>query len=53
MHTVNLTKHHNDPWKLILKHAICLAQVIKLHDVDLYNITPYKKCTVLESTYAQ
>ena len=28
-----------------------LAKVIKSHDVHLYKITPYNKCTVLKSTY--
>ena len=38
---------------LILKHANFLAEGIKSHDVRLYNIMLYKKCTVLKTTSAQ
>ena len=30
-----------------------LAEVIKSHDVNLYKIAAYNKCTLLKSTYAQ
>ena len=53
IHDVTMTKCQKYPSKLILKHANVLDQVIKLHNVYLYNITPYKKFTVLKSMYAQ
>ena len=34
-----------------LKYVNILTELIKLHNVHLFNLTPYKKCTVLKSTY--
>ena len=53
MHAVTLTKYHNYPSKLIIKHANILSKVIKSHNVNLYRITPYNKCTELKYMYAQ
>ena len=53
IHDVPLMKYQNYPLKIMLKHANALAQVIKLHDVHLYYITPYKKCSLLKYMYVK
>ena len=53
IHDFTMTKYHNHPSKLILKHENVLSKGIILHDVNLYQITLYNKCTVIKSTYAK
>ena len=48
IHAVSMTKYQK-----YLSILNILAKVIKSHDLNLYKITPYNKCTVLKSTYAQ
>ena len=53
INAVSVTKYQKYPSILILKHTNVLSEVTKLHDVNLYKIIPYNKCTVLKSTYTQ
>ena len=53
IYAVILNKCQKYPSKLIRKHANILVEVIKLHGVNLFNMTQYNKCTVIKSTYAQ
>ena len=46
-------KYHDYHSILILKHANILDEVMKSNDVNLYKITPYKKCIALKYMYAQ
>ena len=50
---VSVIKYQKYSWILIIKHADVLAEVIKSHDVNLYNIMQDKKCKLLKSTYTQ
>ena len=53
IHAVSVTKYQKHPSTSIPKYVILLAEVIKSHDVRLYNITMYNKCTVLNASYTQ
>ena len=53
IHPVSVKKYHKYPSILILKHTNVLAGLIKSKDMYLYQISTYKKCTVLKSTHAQ
>ena len=52
-HAFSVTKYQKYPSIFILKHANVLDQVIKLHDVNLYQINMYKQCKILKSMYEQ
>ena len=47
INAVSVKKYQKYPSIIILKHVNVLAEVIKSHGVHLYQITPYKKCTIL------
>ena len=53
IHAVTMMKYHDYHSILILKHANILDEVMKSNDVNLYKITPYKKCIALKYMYAQ
>ena len=53
IHSVSVKKYQNYPSILMIKNVNILDEVIKLHDVHLYQITTHKKFTALKSTYAQ
>ena len=53
IHAFSMIKYHKYPSILILKHVNVLAEVIRLRGVYLYQITLYKKYTILKSKYAQ
>ena len=46
MHDVTVTKDQKYPSKRILNNANILAEVTKLHNMNIYNITLFKKYTV-------
>ena len=41
------------PSTLLLQHSNSLDGLIKSYSVNLFNMVPYNKCTVLKSIYAQ
>ena len=53
IHVISMMKYHKYPSISILKQANVLSEVIKFHDVHLYKVTLYKKCTVTRSTKVQ
>ena len=50
---VSVTKYQKYSSIVLPKYVNILADIIKSYDVHLYNIAPYNKYIVLQSTYAK